>query len=492
MKWRELLETIQVLREGGSGDPDIADVAFDSRGNVENMVFVAVPGVKSDGDRYVTQAVDAGAGAVVSYRPHPECAVPWAQVENPRRAVGMLSRRIWADKFRPKVTIGITGTNGKSTTAELFHDLTVRRYGAEAAWLFGTVAYKYDAGQSDATRTTPESADVFRLIGKANTKPDAIVMEVSSHALQLDRVAGLSYDVGIFTNLTQDHFEFHHTIEAYFAAKRKLFLEYLNEKGHAVVNVDDPWGRILRDELDDVRLVTYGCAEDADVRIAQWRTGWEGSRLTLAFGDTMHSFSSGLVGSFNRYNLAAFCAGAHVLGYTPDEMQTTLNNVRTVVGRMDTVPLDAGFTVVVDYAHTPDALEKVLATSRELTRGRLIAVFGCGGDRDRSKRSLMAEAVARHADEAIVTSDNPRSESPVAIIDEVVEGIPLDFPYSVAVERENAIRKALEMAQKDDCIVIAGKGHETYQEIDGVKHPFDDREAAMRQYALMREGTDVR
>ncbi|MBD3243835.1 MAG: UDP-N-acetylmuramoyl-L-alanyl-D-glutamate--2,6-diaminopimelate ligase [Chitinivibrionales bacterium] len=492
MKWRELIETVDVVREGGSGNPDIADVTLDSRGNVENMVFVAVPGTKVDGDHYVPQAIAAGAGAVVSHRPHTESAVPWAQVQNPRRTVGLLSKKIWADGFQPKVTIGITGTNGKSTTAELFHDLAARRYGADAAWLFGTVAYKFDASQTDAAHTTPESADVFRLIGKARTKPDALVMEVSSHALQLDRVAGLSFDVGVFTNLTQDHFEFHRTIEAYFAAKRKLFLEYLNEQGHAVVNVDDPWGRILRDELKDVRLVTYGCADDADVRIAQWHTGWDGSRLTLAFGDGSHSFTSGLVGSFNRYNLAAFCAGAHVLGYTPDEMQATLDNVRTVAGRMDRVPLDAGFAVVVDYAHTPDALEKVLTTSRELTKGRLITVFGCGGDRDRSKRPLMAEAVARHSDEAVVTSDNPRSESPVAIIDEVIAGMPLDFPYTVAVERESAIRKALEIAQEGDCVVIAGKGHETYQEIDGVKHPFDDKEVAMRQFALMREGADGR
>jgi UDP-N-acetylmuramoyl-L-alanyl-D-glutamate--2,6-diaminopimelate ligase len=324
---------------------------------------------------------------------------------------------------------------------------------------------------------------MFRMIGSASQMPEALVMEVSSHALELRRVAGLSYDVGVFTNLTQDHLDFHKTMEAYFAAKRRLFERHMKSGAAAVVNVDDPWGRLLRDQLSGVRMMSYGKADDADVRIVSWNCTWDGIRMQLRTPQGPVELRSRLCGPFNLYNIAAFCAGALAMGVSVVEIQEALDDVRAVPGRLERLPLDrANFSVAVDYAHTPDALEKVLAAAREITSGRLLCVFGCGGDRDRTKRPRMADAVARGCDEAVVTSDNPRSESPDSIIDEIVGGMPLDFPFHVEVDRAAAIRKALAMAQPGDCVIIAGKGHETYQEIKGVRHPFDDKEVTQKQW----------
>ena len=476
MRWRELIRALETQESGGAGDPEIADVCYDSRRAARGALFVAIPGVKAHGDTFIADAVTRGASAVVSEHAQPGCAVPWARVRDPRSALGLLGRTLWADGFEPRMMVGVTGTNGKTTTAMLLHALTVQRFGARAAWLFGTVTYEFDGKTWDASRTTPESVDIFRMVGQAAARPSSIVMEVSSHSLELQRVAGLFYDVGVFTNLTQDHLDFHPTMEAYYAAKRRLFREHLNAGGCAVVNVDDPWGRRLAGELPGVRVLTYGKAQDASVRMSAWTCSWDGVRLALAGAGGTWEIGSRLTGPFNLYNVTSFCAAAYALGFGPAQMQDALDAVRTVPGRLERVPIDAPFTAVVDYAHTPDALEKVLAAARELTTGRLITVFGCGGDRDRTKRPLMAAAVAKGCDEAVVTSDNPRSEQPQAIIDEILAGMPSGFKHAVDVDRSEAIARALRGARENDCVVVAGKGHETYQEVNGVKHPFDDRE----------------
>jgi UDP-N-acetylmuramoyl-L-alanyl-D-glutamate--2,6-diaminopimelate ligase len=476
---------IKVLERGNGGNPDVTDVVCDSRTATPGALFVAVPGTKMPGDSFIAAAVANGAGAVVSENAPSNCPVPWIKVDNARRSLGEFAKALWSVDLDKIVTVGITGTNGKTTTAHLFTTLCGQRFQPSRVWMFGTIDYLIGGVRSSASHTTPEAHDIFRFVGRAAECPAAIVMEASSHALALDRVGGMAYDVAILTNVTQDHLDFHKTMEQYYRAKSRLFTDFLKPNGMRVVNSDDEWGARLAEELGGKNLITYGRAPNADVRIVNWECTWDGTRVELSVGGRAASIESKLRGFFNVYNMTALYAGALALSFDQASIERAFAAVETVPGRMDRVPLDAPFAVIVDYAHTPDALVNILQTSRSLTKGRLFCVFGCGGDRDRTKRPIMGGAVARLADEAIVTSDNPRSEEPSAIIDEIVKGMPLDFPYQVIADRATAIKKALQMARSGDCIVIAGKGHEDYQEIKGVKHHFDDRETVLETYGKM-------
>jgi UDP-N-acetylmuramoyl-L-alanyl-D-glutamate--2,6-diaminopimelate ligase len=311
-------------------------------------------------------------------------------------------------------------------------------------------------------------------------------MEVSSHALALNRVAGLAFDCAVFTNLTHDHLDFHTSMEEYYRAKKRLFTDFSGGRRGAAVNIDDPWGRKLAGELDIKNMVTYGTSDDARVRLIGSECTGVGTTIECRIGGAVERFSSKLAGRFNAYNMTALIAGAIALSIDMSDVGKCFKTIDTVPGRMERVDVGADFPVFVDYAHTPDALENVCATARDLTDNRLICVFGCGGDRDAAKRPLMAAAVASYCDEAIVTSDNPRSEKPEAIIRDILRGMPLDFPHTVIADRMEAIRKAMRIARKGDCVIIAGKGHEDYQEVRGVRHHFDDREAVVEAYAEAR------
>jgi UDP-N-acetylmuramoyl-L-alanyl-D-glutamate--2,6-diaminopimelate ligase len=487
MQWSDLVQGVQQRASGGEGNPLVVDICYDSRRVTPGAAFVAIAGFAADGMRFIDDALARGACAVVSEQPLTSLKLPWVQVPNARRALGELAARLWDSALQDITSVAVTGTNGKTSCATLIHALLAQRFGAASSWLFGTVVYVMGAVTQEASRTTPESADMFRLMAHAASgRPRALVMEVSSHALQLNRVAAMSYDVALFTNLTQDHLDFHKTMEAYYQAKKLLFCEYIKPSGHAVINIDDPWGLRLAQELNGLRAVlTYGEHPEALVRICGWKTSWSGSELSVVCAGSTLTVCSALCGQFNRANLCAAVAVGCALGLDGPTIEAGISAVGAIDGRLQRLPLTAPFTVVVDYAHTPDALEKLLATARELTEGQLICLFGCGGDRDTTKRALMAEAVARGADEAVVTSDNPRSEDPQTIIDAVLAGMPLDFPFRVEVDRERAIARALGSAKAGDCVVIAGKGHETYQEIAGVRHPFDDREVAARQWSML-------
>ena len=476
MNWSELSKAVRIAARGGDCDPAIVDVVYDSRTVTPGAVYVAIPGTKMHGDSFIADAVAKGASVVVSQNPQPACGVAWVQVSDPRVALGELARALWHVRIYDTTMVGVTGTNGKTTIAHMFRTLLSELRGADNVWCLTTVANYLGLSRLDASHTTPESADLFRLMGAAPSQPSTVVMEVSSHALELDRVAGLSYDCAIWTNLTQDHLDFHKTMGDYYQAKKRLFTNYLKSKGKAVINLDDTWGSRLSRELTDVQQVTYGTSHGAKVRIANWKCSWDGTQMDIITGGEIVHFRSKLVGQFNVYNMAALVAGAVALGIDLARVQRMLEAFEPVVGRMERIPTATEFSVVVDYAHTPDALENVLRTAADLTTGRVLCVFGCGGDRDRTKRPRMASAVAHLADEAIITSDNPRSEDPMAIIEEVLEGIPLDFPYMVVADRRMAIARALDLARAGDCVLIAGKGHETYQEIKGVKHHFSDRE----------------
>ncbi|MCL2182742.1 MAG: UDP-N-acetylmuramoyl-L-alanyl-D-glutamate--2,6-diaminopimelate ligase [Chitinispirillia bacterium] len=488
MRFNELLEMsgICVVDRGGDDNPAVNGVVYDSRCVKPGSVYVAIPGIKVHGDKFIEAAVKAGAAAVISENPQTKISVSWAAVKDVRTAPGLLGKSLWGIDLSAMRLIGVTGTNGKTTTVCLFKNLLNRIVGEDHSWMFGTVENCFGKNKVSATHTTPESIDIFRYINESEIKPKALAMEVSSHSLALRRIAGMEFDLAVWSNLTQDHLDFHKTMDEYYAAKKLLFVDYLKDGGYAIINIDDGYGRRLCREIKaNNNVLTYGTSGDADVRIIGQKCDWNGSAVTIGYNGREYGFSSALRGAFNIYNMTAMIAGAFALGVDPQEIAGTLANTCVVSGRMDRVDIDAPFTVVVDYAHTPDALVNVLKTSAEITPGRLICVFGCGGDRDRTKRPLMAKAVSENCDQAIVTSDNPRSEKPDAIINEVVQGMPLDFPYTVVADRREAISSALHCARPGDCVVIAGKGHETYQEICGTRHHFDDREEVVNLYRKM-------
>lgn len=487
MTFRELLNSaaINVTAAGGSGDPRISDIAYDSRNVKHGSLYVAVPGMKVNGDTYIESAIKNGAAAIISENKHEELSTPWAVVSDVRAALGKLGIALWGIDLRGLTTVGVTGTNGKTTTVSLFKHLFDRVYGKDYSWLFGTVANVLGSEPIGASHTTPEAVDIFRFINNAKVKPKSLAMEVSSHALSLKRIAGLEFDVAVWTNLTQDHLDFHKSMEEYYAAKKLLFSEYIKRGGRGVINISDEYGKRLCSELKSVpgpRLLTYGMSGDADVRIVGWKCDWGGTSVDINYNGKKLTFTSPLRGFFNVYNMTAMITGAFALDIDTDAIKESLVSMPTVSGRMDIVDINAPFTVVVDYAHTPDALVNVLKTCAELTSGKVICVFGCGGDRDKTKRPLMAKAVAENCDEAVVTSDNPRSEAPEAIIKDILEGMPPMFPHTVIADRREAIKQALIEAQTGDCVVIAGKGHENYQEINGKREHFDDKEEAVRAY----------
>ncbi len=479
MQWNKLIRTLQVIKQGGEGDPEVTHITYDSRRVRSGCVFVAIPGFNVDGDRFIDAAVTKGAAAVVSQKEQAGRKLPWIQVENAREALGILSKQIHGVNLDETACVAVTGTNGKTTTVYLFDHLFENYYGREKTWMFGTVKYLMGQTVEQAPRTTPESSDLFLRIGAAAEKPRALAMEVSSHALALYRVAGFTYDIAVWTNLTQDHLDFHNTMEEYYQSKKVLFTKYLKKQAVAVINIDDRWGRRLAGELVDTNILSYGRSDDADVRIVESTCTLEQTKVTFSYKNEKTAVSCPLAGEFNVYNIASFFSGAMALGIPRERIEQGLRTMQVVPGRMETVPGPEGTVAIVDYAHTPDALEKVLAAVQPLTSGRLFCVFGCGGDRDRGKRPLMAEAVARYCDEAIVTDDNPRSENPKQIIKDILEGLPLDFSFQVVQDRRDAIRTVLKRMRPGDSVVIAGKGHETYQEVNGVRHHFDDREVVL-------------
>lgn len=494
VSWNELIENLKsdIIDKVGDADPIVNDIVYDSRKVKQGTVFVAVPGLKVHGDSFIEQAIKDGAVAVVSENRQKDLSVPYIVVKDARSAIGILGKKLFNIDLSAIKKVGVTGTNGKTTTVSLYKNLFDTVYGEEYSWMFGTVENKLGKNVVEATHTTPESIDIFRYIGNCENrnyenKPKALAMEVSSHSLALSRVAGLEFDIAVWTNLTQDHLDFHKTFEEYYSAKKLLFTKHLTIGGVGVINIDDEYGKRLARELSsDTKKITYGKNEESNVRIVDWHCGFGGTSVEIVFNNEVMNFKSALCGYFNIYNITAMIAGAFALGIDNNKIAESLSSMKTVAGRMDKVEIDAPYNVIVDYAHTPDALVNVLKTSAELTSGRLICVFGCGGDRDKTKRPLMGKAVCENCDAAIVTSDNPRSEKPQRIIDDIVRGMPLDFPTVAIVDRAEAIKHALANARENDCIVVAGKGHETYQEVNGVKHHFDDKEIIVKLYNEMK------
>jgi UDP-N-acetylmuramoyl-L-alanyl-D-glutamate--2,6-diaminopimelate ligase len=462
---------------------EIASLAYDSRRVEAGALFFCIDGHEMDGHDFAASAVAGGATALVVERPL-ALGVPELLVESSRAAMGPLAARFYGDPTTKLRVVGVTGTNGKTTTAHLVRALLDAS--GERCGLLGTVKSVVAGVERPATRTTPEAIDLqadFRAM--LDGGESCCAMEVSSHALALGRCDAVRFAAAIFTNLTQDHLDFHDTMEEYFQAKRRLFVPHVAgmEPRVAVVSVDGPYGRRLADELD--RVVTFAIGADADYSAHEVRVDLNGSRFRLSTPVGERLLSLPLPGRFNVSNALAALAATHALGFDLDTLVQALERGVRVPGRVEPVEEGQGFAVLVDYAHTPDSLENVLNAAHEVGDGRVICVFGAGGDRDRGKRPLMGEIGARLADVLVVTSDNPRSEDPEAIIAEIMAGAiqasrPAGAPPVAAeVDRRAAIERAVQIAQDGDVLVIAGKGHEQGQEFaGGVKVPFDDATVA--------------
>ncbi len=450
---------------------EIRSLAFDNRAVTPGALFFCVRGFTTDGHEFAADAVARGAAAVVVDHHLDGIAVPQIRVDNVRAAMAGAAATFYGDPTATLQVTGVTGTNGKTTTAYLVRAL-LEAAGRQSG-LLGTVKNVIARTEHEVKRTTAEAIELQLAFSDMLDGGDSdCVMEVSSHALQLARVDGVHFAAGIFTNLTQDHLDFHPTMEEYFQAKRKLFTELRPQ--HAIINADDSYGaRLAADPAIRGKLTFALDDEAADYRATNVRNELDGSSFTLTAPGGSYEVSSPLRGRFNVYNVLGALAAVNVLGVP---IETALEAIRTagqVPGRFETVDEGQDFAVVVDYAHTPDSLENVLAAARRLTDNRVHVVFGCGGDRDRTKRPMMGEIARRLADRVIVTSDNPRSEDPAAIIDEVLVGTGVDVEHEV--DRRLAIAQAVNGAEAGDIVVIAGKGHEQGQEFGGgQKLPFDD------------------
>jgi UDP-N-acetylmuramoyl-L-alanyl-D-glutamate--2,6-diaminopimelate ligase len=448
---------------------EIGGLAYDNRAVEPGTLFFCVPGFTRDGHDFAPDAIERGAAALVVARPL-NLGVPEVQVTDVRAAMAVAAARFYGDPTGRLPVVGVTGTNGKTTTAFLVRSL-LEAAGRQTG-LLGTVTSVVAGAERPTVRTTPEAIDLQRTFREMLDGGDrACAMEISSHALELRRADGIHVAAAIFTNLTQDHLDFHPTMEDYFQAKRRLFASALTDV--KIVNVDDPYGRRLADEWPE--SVTFAIDADAQYRAADLRTGFTGSDCTLRTPDGDVAVHVPLPGKFNVANALGAWAAARALGAPVDVLARALPGAARVPGRFEPVAEGQPFAVLVDYAHTPDSLENVLRAARELADGRVVAVFGAGGDRDRGKRPLMGEIGARLADVCLVTSDNPRSEDPEAIIAEIVSGTGGAANVSSDVDRRASIHRAVALAEPGDVVVIAGKGHEQGQEFaGGRKEPFDD------------------
>jgi len=476
---QEILQGVKLRTEltGDLKKVPVTGLEYDSRRVEAGFLFFAFSGARADGREFAQQALAKGAVATVSELPAPQ-GFPgnWIQVEHGKQALALAARNFYGSPDKSLRLTGVTGTNGKTTTTFLI-DAVLRAAGMTTA-LVGTIEYRIAGQIRPAVNTTPESLDLYRLFDELEQAGGThVTMEVSSHALALGRVYGIPFHTAVFTNLTRDHLDFHHTMEEYFAAKRILFApEGAPAPEWAVINTDDEYGRQILPVSNTLR---YGFQAGADLLGSSLQMNFEGLRMTVAYRGEQVQLTSPLVGKFNAYNILAACGTALSYGLDWGTITQAIRTAPRVPGRFESVQQGQPFLIVVDYAHTDDALRNVISVARELHPKRVITLFGCGGDRDRSKRPLMAQAAAEMSDFVVLTSDNPRSEDPLTIMNDALVGLRrFDTAHTLEPDRTRAIRAALTEARSGDIVILAGKGHETYQILkDRVIH-FDDREVA--------------
>ncbi|MBI4482480.1 MAG: UDP-N-acetylmuramoyl-L-alanyl-D-glutamate--2,6-diaminopimelate ligase [Acidobacteria bacterium] len=491
LKLRDLLGTLEGAVASGMRDVEVAGLTYDSRKVRAGFVFVAMRGERTDGSLYVRDALERGAVAVVSETGPLTAATPWITVSNAREALARLSNTLHDYPSRKIRLVGVTGTNGKTTTTFLVE--SVLGEGGDPVALAGTVESRVGGRVQPSTLTTPEAPDLHDFLVEAiQAGCRWAVMEVSSHALHRHRVDGNHYRAAVFTNLSRDHLDYHGSFEAYFAAKKRLFGDLGDgAPDHAIVNADDEWGQKLVAEMRhrNQSVWTYGL-DRGDLRGERPTFSFSGIQFEAIHPGGKLSIRSPLIGRANLYNLLATVATGQALGVPGDAIQAGIEKIQRVPGRYEQVDCGQPFLVMVDYAHTDDALRNLLQVARQLCAGRIITLFGCGGDRDRTKRPIMGEVAGTLSDRVVVTSDNPRSEDPEAILRDVEEGLKkTGTPYRMEVDRREAIRIAMALAATGDIVLLAGKGHESRQVLRDVAIPFDDRKVAREVLREMGYGS---
>lgn len=486
MKLEGLIKNVNYTVLQGDLNKNIRWLSQDSREIIDNSIFVAIDGYEQDGHDHIQTAIDKGATAIIvsRYVQLSQSNVTVLQVDDTREALASISTKFFNTPTNQFNLIGVTGTNGKTSTVFLI-DRIMRGVGKKTG-LIGTIENHVGSKVLRTSRTTPDALalqHLFHEMVKENVND--VVMEVSSHALDLKRVYGSEFDVAVFTNLTLDHLDFHKTMEAYRDAKLTLF----NMAPKGVINLDDPYGQYMIDHSSMKEVLTYSCGNiDADLCAFDIKMDIKGTHFSMNYNGGVYYVTIQTPGRFSVYNAMAALGASIMLGIDIDKAIEVLRTDSIVDGRFQTIESPLGYHAVVDYAHAPDGLENVLTTIKEFAVGKIITVFGCGGDRDKSKRPIMGEIAGKYSDIAIITSDNPRTEDPQTIMDEVEQGLKLtDGVYEKIVDRASAIRRGLELAKKDDIVLIAGKGHEDYQVIGKVKIHLDDREI-VRDYIKAVEG----
>lgn len=470
MKLKELLRDIPVLAMTADPETEIKNICYDSRAVEAGDLFVAVEGFKSDGHRFIPMAMEKGAAAVLCSR-KPEMDSPCILVEDSRKALALVSAAYFGHPAKKLKMIGVTGTDGKTTSTMLLKH-TLEDCLETKIGLIGTISNWIGDREFPTERTTPESYELQKLLAQMVEEGCTIgVMEVSSHALALDRVAGIEFEAGVFTNLTQDHLDFHETMENYAQAKSMLFS--ICRQG--AVNLDDPWSGYMMERAKCPLMGYSEKGKTAELMAEDVVLSAGGVSFKARCGEQMAFVKLAIPGEFSVENALTVLAAGIMLDIPLEKAAEALGKCTGVKGRLEVVPTPEDYTIVIDYAHTPDALEKVIRTMKEVSPGRVVVLFGCGGDRDGTKRPIMGRIAAENADLAIVTSDNPRTEDPDAIIADIMTGIPAAAAVKVISDRREAIAWAMDHHEPGDVILLAGKGHETYQEIHGVKYPMDER-----------------
>jgi len=481
----DLISNLKNKRVAGPENVDIKGMTYDSRHVEPGDLFFCLPGAKADGHDFATQALARGAAAFVVERELPLEGATQIIVADSRKTMAALAAIFYGHPARQLRMIGVTGTNGKTTTTYLIKAILEKA--GLGVGLIGTIQSLIGERVIPVRNTTPESLDLQHLLRRmVDAKLEYAVMEVSSHALSIGRVAGCEYDTAVFTNLTRDHLDFHRTFDNYAAAKALLFAG-LGKNAHkqgaktAVINLDDDYGTFMAGQTT-VSVLTYGVERDGMIRAENVQVTARGTSFTAVTPRGEIELRLKITGMFNVYNVLAAIGAALAEGIAPETIKMALEEFNSVAGRFELVEAGQDFAVVVDYAHTPDGLENILQTAKKFVQGKIIVVFGCGGDRDRTKRPIMGALAARYADFTVITSDNPRSEEPVSIMREIEKGLKEEGirsdQYIMIADRTEAIRAAINRAQTDDIVLIAGKGHETYQILKERTIPYDDREVA--------------
>ena len=472
MKLRELIKNLSIIEMNADAEFEISGVSYDSRKTEKGDMFVAIRGFEADGHKFIPKAVENGA-AVILCEEKPSCDIPYVLVSDSRYGLAIVSRDFFGDPASEMTMIGITGTSGKTSSSYLIKHMLESKLDAKVG-LIGTNGNMIGDEFLHTEHTTPESYELHKLFRHmADSGCTHVVMEVSSHSLTLERVAGIHFDVALYTNLSQDHLDFHGTMEEYAAAKRKLF----SMCSLGCFNLDDAWADFMRDGASCSTMTFSTEKNEADLVAKDIRLTADGVRFASVSGDEISMTKLGIPGMFSVYNALGTMSVGLALGLSLADCSDAMSSAKGVKGRLEIVPTGRDFSVVIDYSHKPDAREKVLKTLKPVTRGRLIALFGCGGDRDKLKRPIMGRIAADNADLVVVTSDNPRTEDPDEIIREIVAGMKdRRTPTKVICDRREAIAWAIDNAAPGDVLLLAGKGHEDYQVVGHEKHHMDERE----------------